>query len=562
MKKWGRKVKKLQIYLTAMVLLLSGCSLDTKNTNQDGENLISKQEEFNSFDFNNSSNSVYFNRTYNSSADYDDMILTLEEKGTADLSEEAKNAVQNVSFYNATPYDFSWVECFHIDDYYQSAYTHPNVTSRVRNHYNTELYNKMNNSIYWDKLVDYIINNTAAIIKKENTDELVPLSPSDVKTIVKQLSEFTNDVKRDYPEYDMRHLACQLELLSLAYRAKEKTDSRTLATTSYSSIEWFLNSEGECPALETSLMLNEHEFKHFLCSYCIDEISAKENVYITPSGVIYGANTSLNFSFIEEATAEEYAADRNNQETVTYYEKTSALDTIRFVLSMQDDYEEDGFLKYSFLQNPLAIIQQFPVLNDQIYYFKNNLKMLASYNACFSSVPSAFVSSVESVPGYKGFYSNFEQRKEVLSSLGTYASVELSRLFMTNLVVMNDTKDSMTLNYNFYLMRLFEKRMDIMFSAMSDFQKFNMSSANYKQIYQERLGALFQYLSVRYQMDLGTVRKLYDEYSLDQGINYPTFVEGNIQSFYKELELSEYDEEDLKRNFEKNLQNYVQYIRR
>ncbi len=553
-----KRVRNLQIYLTAMSLLLSGCSLDLKSANLDSEDSTCKQEETNSFGFNNSSNSVYFNRTYNSSADYDDMILTLEEKGVRDLSDEAKSAVQNVSLYNAIPYDFSWVEYFRIDDYYQSAYTHPNITSRIRNHHNTELYNRISNSIYWEKLADYIINNTEARIQKDDTNELVALSTSDVKTIVKQLSEFVNDVKRDYPDYDMEHLACQLQLLSLAYRVDDN-DSRTLASTSYASIEWYLNDDGKYPILKTSLMLNNHEFKHFLCSYCRDEITTGENVYVTPSGLIYGANTALNFSFIEEATAEEYSANRNGQEEVTYYEKIAALDTIRFVLSMQDDYEDDAFLKYSFLQNPLATVQQFPVLNSQTYYFKNNLKMLAAYNACLSSLPYVFVSSVESVPGYQGFYENLEQRKEVLSSLGTYASVELSRLFMTNLVVMNDTKDSMTLGYNFYLIRLFEKRMDIMFSAISDFQKFNMSSANYKQIYQERLGALFQYLGAKYKIDLGAIRELYEEYYLNQETSYPAFVDESRKAFYQELEKTEYNGQQLKEDSETHMQYYVQY---
>ena len=539
--------------MTAFSLLLTGCGVhmeDNKETQsvREGTSFFSEPSD--------SSDSLYFNRTYNSKLDYDGMILTLEEKGVENLSDQAKTAIKKVSFYNSTPYNFSWVELFRISDYYQAAYTNPNVATRVRNHQNGELYNVSKDSIYWDKLVDVIMTNSANRVK--NDSELVALSSDDVKTIVKQFSAFSEDTKKEYPNYDMAHLACQLSSLSLAYR-KNSDENSPLASTTYTSIEWYLNENGEYPILKTAIILNDHEFKHFLCSYCQDEINRGENIYITPSGVIYGSNTSLNLSFIEEATAEEYAAQRNGKEAVTYYEKIAALNTLRFVLSLQDDYVPDGFLKYGLLQNPLAIVQQFPVLDSQTYYFENNLKMLASYNACLSSAPYTFVSGVESIPGYQNFYENLEQRKEVFSSLGTYASSELSRLFLTNLIVMNDTKDSMTLEYNFYLLRLFEKRMQIMFSAMTDYQKFNMSSANYGQIYNERLGYFFSYLSERYQMDLGSIRKLYEEYSLKEGTNFPSFVNSSTANFYRMLETKEYDGEQLKENYEKAEQYYIQY---
>lgn len=560
MKEILKKVRNLQIYFTAMCLLLTGCSVKLEENKKSNDKEYSQSTESIGNFFANS-DTPYYHRTYHSLASYDDMILTLEERGIDTLSTDAKDAIQNVSFYNGNPYNFSWVDCFDIDEYYASIYTHPNIASRVQEHTNSELYNRLTNTINWEEAVDIIVRNSKAKASNDTEEKFIALSRSDIETVLKQLEQFTKEVKKDYPDYDMAHLACQLMSLSLLYRNYSK-NMNTLASTTYCSIEWYLNDSGEKPVLKTSIMLNDHEFKHLLCSYCYDEIKDGENVYITPSGVIYGANTSLNFSFIEEATAEEYSAEKNGMEVVNYYEKTAALDTLKFVLSLQDDYEEDGFLKYAFLQNPLALVQQLPVLNDQPYYFKNNLKMLASYNACFSTLPYVFVQNASSVPGYENFYQEFEKRKEVMSSLGTYASAELSRLFLTNLVVMNDTKEDMTLEYNLYLMRLFEKRMDIMFNAMSDYQKFTISSANYKQIYQERLGAFFQYLSVRYFTDLGVIRALYEEYSLSDGIIIPSFVENNKQVFYQKLESTEYDSETLKQHSDNALQYYVQYSRR
>lgn len=563
MKEVLKKVRNLQIYVTATALLLSGCSLhsnlDTREISNsqsvETNNYVSNHYVSNNY----GDNETFYERTYNSAADYNKMILTLQEKGLENLSEQAKTAIQNVSFYNTNPYNFLWVESFAIDDYFSSAYTHPNVASRVSNHANSSLYNVLTHSINWKEAIDIIVQNGKQTEKDDETNTCTALSRSEVEIVISQLEKFTEDVVKEYPEYDLKHLACQLYNLSLVYRTPLENTS-TLATTSYCRIDWYLNEFGQKPILQTSLMLNDHEFKHFLCGYCCDEISTGENVYITPSGVIYGANTSLNFSFIEEATAEEYSAEKNGKDCVNYYEKIAALETLKFVLSLQDDYEEDGFLKYGFLQNPLALVQQFPVLDDQTYYFQNNLKMLASFNACLSSVPYVFAKNVSALPGYENFLENFEQKKEVLSVIGTYASSELSRLFLTNLIVMNDTKDDMSVSYNFYLMRLFEKRMDIMFLAMSDYQRFNMSSANYKQIYNERLGSFFQYLSDKYQMDLADIRELYEEYSLSDGIIYPSFVDNNRQSFYRNLESQEYDNEELKKYSDNAIQYYVQYF--
>lgn len=72
-----KKVRNLQIYLTAFSLLLTGCGVhmeDNKETQsvREGTSFFSEPSD--------SSDSLYFNRTYNSKLDYDGMILTLEER--------------------------------------------------------------------------------------------------------------------------------------------------------------------------------------------------------------------------------------------------------------------------------------------------------------------------------------------------------------------------------------------------------------------------------------------------------------------------------------------------
>jgi len=392
-------------------------------------------------------------------------------------------------------------------------------------------------------------------IKYAEENNMISLSAGDIRTVLKQLHQFSDDVKKQFPEFDLEHLACQLSTLSLTY-GMNKGDG-TLASTNSYNIEWFLNEKGETPILKTSLGVNEHEFKHFLCQCCIDEEKVS-NYYIVPSGVVYEGNQSLNFSFIEEATAEEFSAFRNNLFPVTYHDKIGIVNNLRMVLSMQDDYEEDGFLKYSLLRNPLSMVQQFPVIDGQTYFFVDNLKMLAAFNACLENNPS-FISEVEKRKGCPGCLNDISVKKEVYSSCVNYAQLELSRLFFTDLIIMKEEKPEMTLNYNFYLMRLFEKRMKMAFDIVSSMQGVDISSANCEGVHHERALGMLRYLGSKYQMDFKALKELYEEYSLSDGVTYPNFVDDNRIRFYKMLESEEYQVEDLRLKSNTSLQYYIRY---
>lgn len=573
MRKHG--VKKLHIYITAISLLLSGCHFQNPSINSEVENtvvdqqiveqiesleeqlrilresMLNTEENFSVIE-SNAVEGTYFEKDYGTTVDYDSMILTMEERGIGPLSESAKALIKEISFVNKSRFNSSWIDLFEIDSFYLDAYMNSNVSSNPKTHQGSEFYNQSKDSICWDQLVKVIVQNSSSTASKNPNKE--SLSVAEIKIILKQLEAFSMDIKKDYPEFDMEHLACQLSTLSLVYGTSKVNG--TLASTSAYSIEWFLNSNGDYPVLQTSIGLNEHEFKHFLCEHCIDE--AKDICYVVPSGVNYGNYDALKFTFIEEATAEEYSSSRNNTKPVTYFDKIEILDNLRLVLSMQDDYEEDAFFKYSLFRNPLATVQQFPVMNDQMYFFSNNLKMLASYNACLDNIDTKFTRKVCEVFGYGDFFSNIEKQREVYSSLLNYAQVELSRLFFTDLVIMNEEKN-ISLEYNFYLMRLFEKRSKLAFDVVSSKRGIEISSANFEGLNREREMTMLRYLSDRFQISLKDLKELYDEYALSDGITFPSFVDNNRINFYRELETEEYDATKLTYWTISNLQYYIQY---
>ncbi len=543
------KKKHFHVYAAAFVVLLSGCihvsNFDTVATLA-GQKMEEKIEEVGDI-------VSITERTETFAKDYNDMILTMKEKGVGEISESAKQTIKAISFCDTSKFDFSWVDLFNIESFYKEVYI--NSATGAKSHQGSSFYNHLTKTISWDELEKEIYKNS--INFTNNKSDICPLSLSDVKIILKQIEEFSNDIKNKYPEFDLEHLACQLSTLSLMYGSNHKDG--TLASTSTYSIEWFLNDSGDKPILQTSLGLNNHEFKHFLCQRCIDE-DRLTNYYVVPSGVVYGSNGSLSFSFIEEATAEEYSALRNNNFPVTYHDKIGILNNLRMVLSMQDDYEEDGFLKYALLRNPLSMVQQFPVIDDQTYFFVDNLKMLAAFNACLDD-NSFFIKEVEKKVGYQNCLDGSSLKKEVYSSCMNYAQVELSRLFFTDLIIMNEEKEEMTLEYNFYLMRLFEKRMKMAFDIISSKQGISISPANFEGLNYERVLVMLRYLEKKYQMDFQTLKELYQEYSLSDNVNYPNFVDDSRINFYKMLETQEYDVEELKNMSNSSFEYYIRYSR-
>lgn len=565
------RIKKIHIYLAAFGILLSGCHLQTSDsalpestmffTNQQFEDQLRELEKeieilkdsFFRKEYSLEQDSVYFEKGYNTTINYDGLVLTMEEKGIGALSESAKKVINNISFYGNNNFKDYWISLFEIDSFYEKAYTSINVSSNSKTHQGKEYYNRATDTIDWDKLVNRILENSK---KSITTNQRSALSIEEIKIILVQLKDFSNSIKKEYPEFDFEHLACQLSTLSLTYGPSQ--ENGTLASTNAYNIEWFLNSEGNYPILQTSIGLNEHEFKHFLCEYCVDE-KRNGNCYVVPSGISYENHGGLQFSFIEEATAEEYSALRNNTNPITYFDKIEVLNNLRFVLSMQDDYEKDGFLKYSLFRNPIALVQQFPVLEDQTYFFSNNLKMLSAYNACLMSFPADFTRRVKQISGYENFDTNLEQKKEMYSSLLNYAQTELSRLFFTNLTIMNEEKEDMTLEYNFYLMRLFEKRMSFIFDVVSFYRGVTISSANYERIHQERELIMFKYLSEKYQIDLKNLKELFKEYSLSDGVTIPSFVDKDLIGFYKNLEKQNYDVNEFQKITDNGMQYYIQY---
>ena len=495
----------------------------------------------------------YFHRAPNKIATVDDIVLSLDEKTGTDLT-TAKDWAQKIKATGYVSDDI--INTLNIDDYLFDALTDPNVTGLVMKHDNMLFYNRSKDTINWTNLALKIKANgtllvlfdSLNLVKKENHDKykgIKNMSLDDINIVLNQLKEIVLETKKRYLDYDMAHLACLLSHIAFTYR--DNADSETLgvvAATSFEDISWILTSDSKYPSLESFKPINMHEFKHFLAAACPDEYQA--DVYTTFTGINYYEDDTLMFNFIEEVTAEEYAMSLTDRGLLASFEEREILDNIRFVLSLQDDYEQDGFLRYSLSKNPIALLEQFPVFSNED--FVDVVKMLVAYDLMLGLFPSdLYEKALEINPDL--------DIQSFINIVVDYANIQLTDLFFINLLVLNETKD-VPIDYNMYLIRLFEQRMSVGFFALLQTRGYHITIDNYNALYSQKLDVFLTYLAEKYDL---APYKTYSEYQLPKEYDYPAFVSKDVIELYDNIRDRRYNLEAIREVVNDELAKYLVY---
>lgn len=165
-----------------------------------------------------------------------------------------------------------------------------------------------------------------------------------------------------------------------------------------------------------------------------------------------------NYSFLEEANAEKYSTSLLGVESNSNLEQICTVENIELSLFLQPGFHLENFRKAAMLHNPIAIIQQFPVLGDFRYEqeksFFAQLEMLESFNVVHNLVNFIEFSGIQAIEQEE------EQSFEQLAMLENYADLQMTRNFIWNLLNSErTTKPDITLGDCYYLMKLFEKRL-------------------------------------------------------------------------------------------------------
>lgn len=436
--------------------------------------------------------SLFFKRGYQEETTLEDIILTNQERGIlVEPTNFEKNVLSSMDLLSSN-------EQFVIDQLnvrrFSNILTSPVVTNKCYHHQNSSLYDKDSDDLKWDLLFDTLKANASSKLAyyqdkiATSTDEenrqyyesylFEPFSDEDLTIWISQFQEFLTAFRKKVPNFDVQRLACLLEDYYVCYIERTDLDRYTYATTTSTSVEYPLLN-GCHPDMEQFLSINNHEFRHIVNKTCLDE--KDEQVSLSTTGIFLSSSSlyeedflekygiergdfscyfPYHYTFIEEANAEVDSSSLLGIEPSFYTSSINLLENIQLSLFLQSGFELDSFSKASALHNPLALLQQFPVYGEtqeeQEDYFYHQLEMLEAYNILEVVIQDVLFNTDFEIDED---YEKIVERRQILER---YADLQMYRNFYLNLVTAREShKSDMTLDDCYYLMRLFEDRIQM-----------------------------------------------------------------------------------------------------
>lgn len=481
MKKKKYLLNKILPYFLTLTIATAGTSYIKKENEQIEEQSLGVSDD-NSMSLDNG---IFFQKVENEEVDLDDVVLNNTERniisyyGAAEELEEAlSNQLKNI---NLDPEEKQIIEALNIRELMEDFLLSSNVTDKLENHHNSALYSEETDDILWDELFNTIKKNNIYKIYIEPTNKLIDeesettenicysydaLSDHDIKIWIKQFKEFVQELRKEATNFDMKRLACILEDYCVCGYYPNYSEVGTIAKTSKdSSIYPLWNSD--YPDMKKFKKTNYHEFQHIISYYCEDEKNSSgvpfglsfrfyETSYTEQKLKKYQENTHYPFDyrFIEEALAEDFSTSLLETEPTTYKNNIFITNNLKLSLIFQKGFAINNFEQAEIFHNPIAFIQQFPILSNEKDWLITQLEMLECYNI------------INSKDLLKRFCFNKDQElmdentKKVIICLENYADLQMTRNFLWNLAnSKNTTKKNITLEDCNHLVNLYKARL-------------------------------------------------------------------------------------------------------
>ncbi len=475
----------------------------------------------------------------------DDVIVTYSEDGI-NLTQNGEESVEEIfNIENET----TETDSFYI--------TQENVERQIEEylsqdelerHFNTDLYDLENNDIFWDKAIDVVYQNSQKAPKNFQS-----LTKDEISYVLSLLKEYCNNLK---DTIDMSEVACKLNDLSLYYGFDEVKELFHTAETTSKYIAYY-DSNKDIHTFDPTDSTNIHEFFHFLCYGCSCEhdrskyyangINLVAPEYSFDNG--YKENyedlnlTGFEYTFIEEASAERmmYTYLGEMPTSYNYYQKVT--DNIEFVLSLNDNYQLDSYVNNCLEKQPISFLRAFPVsdYNSQTN-FTDNIRMLVVYDALLRYDFNRINTNSKYFGDILDKCNSYDEEIQSTSNLILYSQSQLTKLFFTNLVTLNENHpDKNNLEYYSYLIQIFYGRMNqtnTMFANLWDFDDVKLNEA-YDEYFKQMENIYVNYLRTYYQdnnLNLADVQVYGEEYvELPTILKYPEFVPEEKEMFYDTL---------------------------
>lgn len=481
----------------------------------------------------------------------DEVYYTLADKKELKLSKEALCSIENICNNEISEvyeyYNEEYVNLLDINEL-NATDTYANFEDiEIINHQYETYYDEEKDSIDWDSLAHKIYLNGLNPPQNDKLKETSNLSIKEIKKKLKNMKYFLAILKRDFPNYDVKELACNLENYSFLKGNVKDKDENTLAWTTHDSITYLINKNLENKLDIKQEEIDYHEYFHIFINSCQD-ITEKENiaglydgVYIhSPFSPEYYDNNELDelailrysYDFLQEIYAELYSSEIAQSEQTSYIELDEILNTIQITLGVDENYQIDSILRDLIYKDPITFIKHFPVYGrDKTNYFLNNLRMLKSFDILLlgQDRQSWYYEYVEK---------NGLNNDEAIKNLKSMSLSQLSKIFFHNLIILNENyKEELNLQDNYYLMRLFEKMLYNSSCAIDNIYKYRIGSVDDSSYKLEKEDFII-YLSKKYNLNKQDIINEYKESNCIEfiNINYelPDFF-GDKKDYYSEL---------------------------
>lgn len=464
-----------------------------------------------------------------SDASLEDIYISRDES----LSEEAKMAISSIS---NSSYHGDYIDLLGMDlDTVEEAYANF-VPVRPKEHEASRLYDKEKQDINWDLATETILDNTYQyFLFHQGKCQL--FSEEELLNKIEILKKTANQLKEDFPDYDLEMFACNLEK---CHFIKQELESDTVvARVSENSIIY----NEKCDA---SFLADSHEAFHYLVNTCSDVDD--ESSFSHQMGGIHIAMSSLEspgcyrngyqnrfqFLFLEEIYAELYASEITKEEQNHYLFVDEVLTFIQLILGLQEDYQIDTILENMVYQDPIAFIQNFPVYGEEKdLYFIRNCQMLKSCDILLK-YNKWYLKNIEnaSLP-------NMEE--DGISELKRMALDQMEQTFFNNLILLNELHpEEMDIEDNIGMIKYFYHYEEMVNSSLtkSSCAQYGGEFWDYYYVigsnHTKYRDIMFQYLSDKKKVRYQELEALYYGYGGDLEFSFLDVLGEEKKEFYQQ----------------------------
>lgn len=310
-------------------------------------------------------------------------------------------------------------------------------------------------TIHWDSVEQMILNNSKEMQKKVG---YVSFTDEEIHIFVCQFREILERIYRIIPNLDLSKIVCTLGSSAVVYSSNMEADP-TCSRTNENGMNLFCYSDASG---RNFLPFHEQLEKD------TDKMILETLMYVCPEVVIqsFPMNDSsavaitdmYSRSFLGDASMDLLSSYFSEQNTLWNSKKVFLYHNLQLSLLLQPQFQLDAIDKALMLQNPIALLQQFPVLNGteeaEKTWFLSQYTMLDCYQSEFRDIEKLLQNGLLR-----------ENDLLQLEDQRNFADEQLTRNFLWSL--MNSTTSrQLTIQDQAYLMKLFQERMYVWNSSM------------------------------------------------------------------------------------------------